>query len=129
MSWSTNISIGDLHYLRSKFAQWQGLDGVYLNSFVKATEAFYLSSQFRANENYFITWAFLTPEMEVDYCLGNFNWLDNMANGSPWIIEAYMPKNARSAMRELRHLIPSNTLRFKRGEKLISSIYCPDLTK
>lgn len=125
MNWHTDVSIGDLHYLRSKFAVAQGYHAIELPSFIKATEAFYKTRQFRVNGDYFLTWAFLTPANEVEYLLGGMNWIDSIQIGNPWIIEAYMPNKSLSAMRELRHLIPTKALRFKRGEHRIGSIKLP----
>lgn len=125
MKWHTNVTIGDLHYLRSKFAQSRGLDGIYLSSFIKATETFYHTKQFRVYEGNFLTWAFLIPEWEVNYLSNKFDWLDNATVGNPWIIEANMPGKSLSAMKELRHLIPKKILRFKRGYDSIGKIKLP----
>ena len=113
--WHTNVTIGDLHYLRSKFAQKQGSDAIRLSSFNKATEIFFNNKQFAVNEKFFLTWAFLEPEWELNYLLGRIDWLDHTLSGNPWVIEADMPKKSLSAMRELRHLIPQKTLRFRLG--------------
>lgn len=125
MNWHTDITIGDLHYLRSKFALSRGANGIYLGSFVKATEVFYYSKQFRVNGDYFLTWAFMMPEWEVDYLSENMNWLDHITEGNPWIIEANMPGKSLSAMKELRSLIPIKILRFKRGYDAIGKIILP----
>lgn len=125
MNWHTNVTIGDLHYLRSKFAESRGSDGIYLSSFNRATEAFFYSKQFRVNGDMFLTWAFLTPEAEFNHLSGKMDWIETITEGNPWIIEANMPNMALSAMRELRHLIPTKVLRFKRGHNVIGKIKIP----
>lgn len=110
--WHTNVTIGDLHYLRSKFSQSQGFGAIRLSSFNKATEVFYYSKQFAVNGNFFLTWAFLEPEWEINYLSGRMDWLDRASFGNPWVVEAFAPNMTLSAMRQLRHLIPKKTLRF-----------------
>lgn len=122
MNWHTNVSVGDLHYLRSKFAQSHGADGIYLSSFLEATDAFYRSKQFRVSGDCFLTWAFLTPEMEYNYLTGSMGWIKSMSQGNPWIVEAYMPGKSLFAMKQLRSLIPTKILRFKRGDHEIGKI-------
>jgi len=128
MIWHTDVSIGDFHYLRSKFAERQGSDGIFLSSFNKATEAFYYSKQFRVNGDYYLAWAFLAPDEERDYLSGNMKWLNNISHGHPWIIEAYMPKKSLSAMHALKHLIPVNSLKFKLANGSMRELKLPDLT-
>lgn len=122
MNWHTNVTVGDLHYLRSKFAESQGANGIYLSSFIKATESFYYSRQFRVNGDYFLTWAFLTPENEINYLFGKFDWLNNISQGNTWITEAYIPKKAFSCLRELSGMSPTKTIRFILGNSNIRKI-------
>jgi hemolysin-activating ACP:hemolysin acyltransferase len=123
--WHTDVTIGDLHYLRSKFAHSQGLDAIFLGSFNKATEVFFSSKQFAVNGNHFLTWAFLTPEWEINYLSGKMDWLDHVSHGNPWVVEAFAPSMTLSAMRELRQLIPEKTLRFCLGRSKVRRINLP----
>lgn len=103
--WTQNATIGELHYLRSKFAEKLGSDGIFLTLFNKATEQFYNTKQFAINGNMFITWGYLTPENEVNYLIGKYDWLDNISEGKLWVIEADMKGAARSAIRELLSVV------------------------
>lgn len=123
--WHTNITIGDLHYLRSKFAVQQGFDAIRLGSFIKATEVFFYNKQFAVNGDFFLTWAFLEPEWEANYLSGKMDWLDHAFDGSPWVVEAFAPKMTLSAMRDLRHLIPTKTIRFIVGSSGVRRINIP----
>lgn len=114
--WHQDISLGDLHYLRSKFALNQGLDGIYLSSFTKATEQFYHNRQFAVKDSMFITWAFLMPENEADYLANRMGWIEDMAQGRLWVIEADMKGAARSAIRELYPLVKQPSALFISGD-------------
>jgi hypothetical protein len=108
--WSQNITIGDLHYLRSKFAEKQGSIGIELPLFNRATEAFYNSRQYAVSGNNFITWGHIDEEK---YLSGNADWLDNITNGTLWLLEADMRGLVRSAMKEL-----SNFSEYKQAKYL-----------
>lgn len=96
--WTQDITIGDLHYLRSKFAEKRGSIGIDLPLFNKATEAFYYSKQYAANGVNFITWGHIDGD---DYMSGSVDWLDKMTGGELWLLEADMKGLIRSALREL----------------------------
>jgi len=129
MIWHTNVTIGDLHYLRSKFAVAQGFDSIYLSSFNRATEVFFHNKQFRVNGDYFLTWALLTPEWEANYMLGRMDWIEHATIGEPWIVEAYMPSKSLSAFKQLREIIPGKVLRFSLADGVARRINLPDLTE
>ncbi len=116
--WHADVTIGDLHYLRTKFAIQQGHENIVLNSFVRATEEIYYSGQFRVNGDYFLTWALLEPQWEVNYVAGHMAWIEHCHKGNAWIVEAYMPNMAISAFKQLKHLIPNNAIRFNTGGKI-----------
>jgi hypothetical protein len=99
--WTQDVSIGDLHYLRSKFAEKQGASGINLLLFNKATEAFYNAKQYAVSGNNFITWGYIS---ERSYLAGEFEWLDDITNGDLWLLEADMTGLVRSALRELSKL-------------------------
>lgn len=111
MKWYNDITIGDLHYLRSKFVLSQGLDAIYISSLLKATEAFYYNKQFAVCGDNFLTWAYLRPEYEIDYIIGKFNWLDDIRNGKLWIVEAYIPNKALNAYKNLKYLAKNQSIR------------------
>lgn len=125
MNWHTDVTIGDLHYLRSKFAESRGAKWADVPSFNRGTEAFYHNKQFRINGAFFLTWAYLTPEREIKHITGSLDYFDDITVGSPWIIEAYMPGKALSAMKELRHLIPTKILRFRQAPTKIGFMRLP----
>jgi hypothetical protein len=97
--WTQDISIGYLHYIRSKFSEQQGHLGINLPLFNKATEKFYNSKQFAVNGDNFITWGYL--EDEENYLQGKFDWLEDISKGELWLFEADMKGLVRSALRQL----------------------------
>lgn len=116
--WHQDITIGDLHYLRSKFAEKLGSDGIFLNTFNKATEQFYNTKQFAVNGNWFITWGYLNHENEVNYLIGKFDWLDNITEGKLWIFEADMKGAVKSAIKELSFLTNQKKAYFISNDKI-----------
>jgi hypothetical protein len=100
--WTQNVSLERLHYLRSLFASPLGY--VHFSSFIKASESFYNLKQYAVNGDSFITWAYLSPDMEINYLSGKFDWLDSMAHGELWLTEASISDGIPFAKTSLKHL-------------------------
>jgi hypothetical protein len=96
--WHQDITIGDLHYLRAKFAEKQGCIGIELPVFNRATESFYNSRQYAVNGDGFITWGHIDEEK---YLSNDPKWIDNITDGTLWLLEADMKGLVRGAIREL----------------------------
>ena len=88
MMWTQDISIGELHYIRSKFAEQQGARGIEIKSFNRATEVFYNTKQYAVNGDKFIVWGYLTKEREDNFLDGKLDWLENVTEGELWVFEA-----------------------------------------
>lgn len=116
--WSQDITIGDLHYLRSKFAERQGSIGIDLPLFNKATETIYLSKQYAVNGDSFVTWGHID---EDKYLQRDMSWLDDITNGTLWVLEADMNGLARSAIRELSKFVNQKQAKHltKKGVRVI----------
>ena len=106
--WHQDITIGDLHYIRSKFAEACGLEGIYRSSFNKATEVFYHSKQYAVHGDKFLTWAYFDDEGASLYVNDDLSWMDKISSPGEnlWAIEASIHHEVLLALRNLSRFIP-----------------------
>lgn len=93
MAWHADISQQELHWRVAQFIETYGSEQLSIAYLNRMTDVCYRTKQYAVDDDYFLTWAFFTPEHEQRFLSGDVGVLSipgvSPANGkSLWVLDS-----------------------------------------